>query len=1200
MKLSGNIVRLSPSDLSNHLACRHLTALDLAVAQGRLAKPDVHSHFLDMLRARGDEHEKAYVESLRARGLKVVDLSAGKELSEEAFEKTRAAMASAAAVIVQAPLGHDGFAGYADILLRVEEPSDLGEWSYEVVDTKLSRETRGGTILQLCVYSDVVGQYQGRRPERFHVVSPGEPFLEQAYRFDDFAAYYRLVRERLVGTVDGSDGSAATKVAAYVRSYPEPVAHCDICRWWSACDKRRHADDHLSLVAGIRRTQRTELARFGIGTLTAFAGVPIDPIPFRPQRGSREAIVRVREQARVQLQGRTSGVPHHELLPIEKDRGLLRLPAPSPGDIFLDFEGDPFASKSGLEYLFGWTTQEADSSHSPHPADSPHPPHQPYLPYPPSWRYTSRWALDAAAEKAAFEEFMAIVMARLECHPDLHIYHYAPYEPTALKRLMGKYAVCEDELDRLLRGGVLVDLYGIARQTLIASVERYSIKKLEPFYAFARETPLIEATQALRQVEYLVETGQPVPTDDPVRAAVESYNRDDCLSAAALRDWLETLRAGLVQSGTDVPRPTAPDGTPTEKVTARDLKARALMERLVADLQADPDQWSAAQRGRWLLAQLLAFHRREDKAVWWEFYRLTELDDEALLDEKEAVVGLEFVGQVESTKKTVTNRYTFPPQEVDIGEDAELLTSATHKLGTLVALDREARTVDIRHMAATTSERPTTVLSRKIIGTEVMADALYRLGEWVADHGIEGPGDHRAARELLLRCKPRFREDAMPDLKIRPTYELAVALDESTLAVQGPPGAGKTFTGARMICELVKAGKTVGVCATGHKVIRQQIEAALKAAAEEGLTIRCAVKPAAVSENPGPIAGLKPRRHVQPIAGLAPCRHVQELDSNPAVLDVLTNREADVVGGTVWLWSRPEMAGVVDVLLVDEAGQMSLANVLAISQAARSLILLGDPQQLEQPIKGSHPDGTAVSVLQHVLGDKLTMPEDAGLFLTETRRMHPAACAFTSEVFYESKLHSHAGLEQQAILGPGPISGAGLWYLPVEHEGNRNTAPEEVEAIVRLVAELVGTPGLAYRDCDGIERKLTLADVLIVAPYNAQVYAIREALSAGAKVPAYVPDVPANVPRVGTVDRFQGQEAPVVIYSLTTSAPEDAPRGMEFLYSLNRLNVATSRARCAAIIVGSPRLFEPDCQTPRQMQLANALCRFREMATTLV
>lgn len=1130
MRLLDDALRLSPSDLSNHLSCRHLTSLDLAVARGQLARPVLDSKFLDLLRARGNEHEQAYVAALRARGLRIVDLSAHRALSEPAFEATRAAMADGADVVVQAPVGHDGFAGYADLLLRVEAPSRLGAWSYVAADTKLARETRGGTILQLCVYSEIVGEYQGRMPERFHVVTPGDPFVDQVYRLDDFGAYYRLVKERLRAAAQGTGADVPTSVP---RTYPEPVAHCDICRWWQACRARRRQDDHLSLVAGIRRTQRAELCERGVSMMATLAALEV-PLPFKPSRGSRESLTRVRNQAYVQVRGRESGQPYHELLPVEAEHGLLRLPRPSPGDIFLDLEGDPFVGSAGLEYLFGWAVRSEDGA----------------------WRYTGQWATDASSEKAAFEAFMAAAALRAD---GAHIYHYAPYEPAALKRLMGRYAVCEDALDRLLRGGALVDLYAIVRQSVLCSVERYSIKELEPFYRFTREVPLPEASQALREVEYLLETGQPPGAGDALRATVASYNRDDCVSAAHLRDWLETLRAQLV----DAPRPTAPDPAPTPKVAARDVRVRALMERLTAGLQADVESRTRAEQSRWLLAQLLAFHRREEKAVWWDFYRLTDLDDEALADEKDALVGLEFVATVDRTKNTVTNRYRYPPQEADIPDEAELLTSATHKVGTSAGLDKQARTVDIKHRVATTDERPTTVLARKIYNTDVIADALFRLGEWVAEHGIEGEGEHRAARELLLRELPRLANAGAGLTEIR---ELAAGLDQSTLAIQGPPGSGKTYTGARIICELVAAGRTVGVCANSHKVIRHQIDAALEAAAKEGLALRAAHKVDAVSAAPG----------------------VVEVDTNDDALALIQSKHVDVVGGTAWLWTREDMRSAVDVLVVDEAGQMSLANALAISQAASSLVLLGDPKQLEQPLRGSHPDGAAVSALQHVLGDAETMPADRGVFLADTYRMHPAVCAFTSELFYQSRLRPVTGLERQAIEGPGPIAGSGLWYVPVAHEGNRNSAPEEIDAVVGLVRHFTDGAHTWTRH-DGSTATLGLDDILIVAPYNAQVAAIRDAVSAGL-------GVPATAPRVGTVDRFQGQQAPIVIYSLTTSTPEDAPRGMEFLYSLNRLNVATSRARCAALVVGSPRLFEPDCQTPRQMKLANALCRFREMA----
>jgi uncharacterized protein len=277
------------------------------------------------------------------------------------------------------------------------------------------------------------------------------------------------------------------------------------------------------------------------------------------------------------------------------------------------------------------------------------------------------------------------------------------------------------------------------------------------------------------------------------------------------------------------------------------------------------------------------------------------------------------------------------------------------------------------------------------------------------------------------------------------------------------------------------------------------------------------------------------------------------------------------------------MVEALDVLFVDEAGQMSLANVLAVAQAAKSVVLLGDPQQLDQPLRGSHPEGADVSALEHLLAGAKTIPPEKGLFLEKTWRLHPTICEFTSEVFYEGRLASREGLDRQRIEGHPWLGEAGLWFIGVNHDGNQNASPEEVERVVGIVEGLIQSE-VNWVDDKGGRRPLRLDDVLIVAPYNAQVSDLSERLKGA---------------RVGTVDKFQGQEAPVVIYSLTTSSPEDAPRGMEFLYSLNRLNVATSRARAIVIVVGSPRLLEPECRSPRQMQLANALCRFVELAKVL-
>jgi uncharacterized protein len=303
------------------------------------------------------------------------------------------------------------------------------------------------------------------------------------------------------------------------------------------------------------------------------------------------------------------------------------------------------------------------------------------------------------------------------------------------------------------------------------------------------------------------------------------------------------------------------------------------------------------------------------------------------------------------------------------------------------------------------------------------------------------------------------------------------------------------------------------------------------------------------------------------------------VDDNTVLLRAVANG-SNVAGGTGWLWASPRAANSVDVLFIDEAAQMSLANVLAVSQAAHSVVLIGDPQQLEQPMKGSHPEGTDLSALHHLLQGKATIDTDRGLFLGETWRLHPDICKYTSELFYAERLRPHSGLEAQRIRSESGFSGTGLRYVAVPTEGNQSSSPEEEERVREIVQEILDSDA-TWIDKDNVERPIKLSDILIIAPYNAQVFELQERLPRA---------------RVGTVDKFQGQEAPIVIYSLTTSSYADAPRGMEFLYSLNRLNVATSRARCLCILVASPSVFEAKCRTPRQMQLANAFCRYLELA----
>jgi len=1163
------------TDLVGFLACEHLTALERAALLGLLVRPSRIDPELEIIRRRGLEHEARYLTELRDEGLRVVsiepdayDADAGDRL-RAAAAATELAMAEAADIIYQATFFDGLWRGHADFLRRVdssERRSRWGTYHYEVVDTKLARHVKAGAILQLCTYVELLTAMQGAQPEFMHVALGGSARTVERFRVDDYMAYYRAAKVRFEATV-GADAPEPGDPTP--RTYPEPVEHCGICRWSAECEARWRADDHLSLVAGITRRQRKALAARAVTTLEALGELTL---PMPPPLGgtSPTALMRVREQARLQLEGRRAGRLLHELLVppagqgVDPERGLATLPEPSAGDLFLDIEGYPYAFEDGFDYQFGVVDNGGN--------------------------YQSFWSMDGdsefslAGEKRAFEELIDFVITRLDRDPTAHIYHYAPYEPTALKRLMGRHATREDEIDRLLRGAVLVDLYRAVRQGLRASVESYSIKRLEPLYGFTRTIDLRDAGSSIVAFsEWLGLGDSERPAADHL-VRIEAYNRDDVDSNRRLRDWLEERRAELARvTGLQVPRPSDRVGEPSPELTEARRRVAELAARLCDGVPTDPADRTPEQQGRWLLAQLLSWHRREEKSMWWEFFRLMGLNSDQLTEEGDALGGLEPVGPVGGpTGRRVPEqvwRYRYPDQDHEISAGMTVYDPALAQarpngtlrdwlVGTVVVVDIAARTIDVKRLIGAGHAHPNALVPLVHYPTQEQQAALMRLGEWVAANGLEPhDGPYLAGRDLLLGRAPRVGQSDAESLRrpeestLAAARRLVLTVGRGTLAIQGPPGSGKTFTGARMIAGLLRAGRTVGICANSHKVIGQLLVKAIEAATEEGVSVR-------------------PMQRANDAADLCDHPDVRHAPDNATVRTALAAGEVNLVGGTSWLWSPQAIAEAVGVLFVDEAGQMSLANVLAISQAARALVLLGDPQQLEQPLTGTHPLGADRSALAHLLGSSATMPPDRGLFLETTWRLHPELCRFTSETFYDDRLHAEPHLAGQELRSTSSVSGTGLRLVEIAHMGNDNESVEEAQQIAELVRKLLEA-GATWIDREGRQSIITWQDLLIIAPYNAQVGAISRLLPQA---------------RVGTVDKFQGQEAPISIYSMATSSSENAPRGMDFLYSRNRLNVATSRARCIAVVVASSELLRVRARTPKQMRLANALCRFVELA----
>jgi uncharacterized protein len=1059
VKLEAEQLTLSPTDLAHFLACEHLIGLELAGTE----KPEALDPQLELLRRKGLEHERAYLEWLRAGGadLRAIEFDDDWDAATAATEQ---ALRDGVDVVYQAAFREGRWRGFADFVER------RPDGTYEAVDTKLARRAKPSHILQLCFYTEQLGRIVGRRPARFHVVlGSGE---RVSFRPEEFDAYFRRVRARLERFV--ADPPATE---------PWPNDHCGICDFKAVCDEHWEAVDHLSRVAGIRRSQMEKLIAADVATLAALGSAAPDP----PAGLSPEIYAKLRQQAGLQLWGREHGRDRYELLEPVPGLGFALLPEPSPGDLFFDFEGNPFwDATGGLEYL--WGILDADRA------------------------FTPLHAHDRETERAALETFVDLVHLRLREYPDMHVYHYAQYEVSALKRLMGRYGTREDEIDDLLRRGVFVDLLRVVRNGIRTSRPGYGLKELENFLDFRRHAEVQDGGTSIVMFERWMQTGEP-----ELLAQIDEYNREDCIATLLLRDWLLELREEAVAKFGPFPPLVEEEPRPTPERKA----ARAALQRELLDAGHD------------VAAHLLDYHDRERKPVWWWFFERLEMTSDELVEDAESISGLEPAGEPEQvTKQSKAYTFTYPPQEHRIEDDA--FDPATGRSpGEILAVDREARTIVVKRGPRFDDvPLPRALIPGAPYNTRAQEEALERFGRSL----LAGDGRYPALESILGR-EPFGRDVQTSDLE--EMKDLVASLDGRHLVIQGPPGSGKTWTAARLIVDLIRRGRTVGVASTSHKAIHNLLASIEEAAEEAGLELVGRKK---ASEG-------KPESFYD--GGLE------------NVTDSAECAGAELEAGTAWHFAR-DVGRTLDYLFVDEAGQVSLADALAMGTTARNVVLVGDPQQLAQVIQGTHPEGTEKSVLTWLLGDAETIPPNRGLFLERTFRLHPDLCGYISEEFYEGRLrHDPRTAKRRTPLGTG------LRFVPVEHEARRQESPEEVTAVRSLVDGLVAAG-------------IPLAEVLVVAPYNVQVNALAAALPEGA--------------RVGTVDKFQGQEADVVVYSMASSSGDEVPHGLEFLLSRNRLNVAVSRARCLAYLVASPRLLELSCRTIDQMRLANALCRFVELA----
>ena len=1125
----------SASDLNDYLECKRLTELEALVARKRLLRPDPDDERAELIRRKGEEHERRHLEALIERYPGEVEQFERADPSVEAYRRaelrTLEAMQRGVRVIYQATFFDGRFIGHADFLMRVQKPSSLGDYGYEVVDTKLALAPKAYYLVQLCNYSEHLARLQGCLPEFGHVVfGSGE---QQPFRTNDYMAYYRHLKKTFLEYVTNPEFDQADRAA----TYPFRCGHCDICPWDDACAKRRADDDHLSLVAWMRRDQIAKFEAAGIERVTHLADAADEQ---RPNAMNPETFVKLRRQASLQVRGRNSPEPIYELLAHEPPLGFALLPQPCVGDVFFDMEGDPlYQPGRGLEYLFGcWM-----------PDDDP--------------PFRAFWGLDRAGEKRAFEEFVDFIIGRRERYPALHVYHYANYEKRAIRDLAQEHCTRENEIDLLLRDEVLVDLFAVVRQALVISEDGYGLKKLERFYQLDRATEVKKGDDSIVMFEKWLQCGEQRILDD-----IKAYNRDDCYSTYLLREWLLALRLEAA-SQFRVEFPFHSTQPPKERAEAEveagergELERALLTHVLRPQTEEEYALMSEDRRARYVLASLLGYHRREEKPQWWAYFDRCENVDQLLEFDREAIAGLALREDIppQEVKKSKIYTYSFQEQHHKMSP-GDAVDPRTRKGVTIVSIDDERGLLELKTTASVDAARAIAeLIPPGPPDTKAQRGALARIARsFLAKSLFE---EHPATDDLLFNRDPRLsvfapndRRTIQPPIVNAESVSAAVAaLNDSYLFVQGPPGSGKSTFGSQVICDLLERRKRVAVTSTSHAAIHNLLHKVEECMDKRRGSFRGRYKHS--GKNPG--SEFRSKVAVPMIESVG-------------VNEGMYLDDYDLAGGTSWLFAREELTGKFDYLFIDEAGQVALADALALSLCAKNVVLLGDPSQLAQVSQGRQPLHAGDSVLAHLLGDNQTVPEHRGIFLDVSYRMQPEICSFISDAMYDGRLRpSQEALEHRVTMGTQEL--AGLYFVPVDHAGNSSKSDEEADEIVRRISAL-------YR----YERS-----IIVVTPYNAQRRLIAGKLAEGA----------VSV-RVGTVDKFQGQEAAVVFYSMATSSGSDVPRNMEFLFERNRFNVAISRARAASVLVCSPRLLDISCRTPEEMALANLLCAFVERAKLL-
>jgi predicted RecB family nuclease len=1155
MQKTTNSLTYSASDLILFMRspfASWMTRLELEHPEQLVGIEKNQDAMMALLAERGNKHESEYLASIKDKfgAENVIEIAVDKD----PVEATKQAIRQGYKVIYQACLERENFKGYVDFLVKQENQS---EHYYEVWDTKLSKSAKPYFIIQLCCYSWMLEPMQAIMPEYAVVVLGNQK--EECFRLPAYISYFLNLKQQFLDFQNKfqSDWSAM----------PDPALYSDHGDWAKFAQHTLAQSDSLALVANIRKSQIKKLRDAGIDTLSQLAKTTQPNI-----KGlSIEAYSRLREQADIQLASRGHDKPQFNVIKSDHGKGLSALPPKSASDVYFDIEGHPLM-EGGLEYLWGVSFENSD------------------VPQGKQYAFKDWWAHDQNQEKQAFEGFIDWVYDRWQIDPGMHIYHYASYEITAINKLANRYQTRKDQVIQLLASGVFIDLYKLVKNGLLVGEPKYSIKNIEHLYRGKRTTEVASGGDSVVFYEHWREDGGVedwtqqakgyqswlADTDHfdwslwPTLKEIRDYNIDDCESTLELVAWLreQQLKHQIsFRGGETIP---AKDIQKTEKQLENEQKRQALIQRQQALIdQFENDVGLKNDPQAQLLTSLLHFYDRERKPKIFSYYQRLEKDDSELFDDDTVIHDLTIQSSQVSDDKIRCTALFNNDQPVRKDKIASAIIKNTSTKASKIEiseLDDHSHQVSFtinQDQGNALDQIPLTLFGEEArINTDTLEKRLCDITEaYFKTRQLP-----KILETIFNQANPRLLADKTvlpitrqlyPD---NTNYLSAIIgavknMDETCLCIQGPPGAGKTYTAKNIIKALVKAGKRIGVMSNSHAAIMNLLS-----------PLQTELPETAICK----VGGYGSQQDFESVFSPVDSTNFDYRQSMK-----FTNKKPygyyKVTGATVYGFANDiAYETPLDYLFVDEASQVALANLVAVSGSAKNIILMGDQMQLEQPIQGSHPGDSGASALEFMLKGHAVIPEDKGIFLERTYRMHPAVCKPLSEIVYEGKLQADAANVNQAITIPQAeliTQANGILSIQVQHEGKTQSSLEEVLVVQQLINEL--KTGI-FTNKDGQQHSITDEDILVIAPYNMQVNLLMEKLTGNIKI--------------GTIDKFQGQEAPVVIISMAISDVEDSPRGLDFVFDINRLNVAVSRAQALAIVVANEGLAH--CNVNRLEQMA--------------